>query len=117
MGDDAHRGAGGFCNDPSRDFAALAKLLPLHLRYVGLIGSRTRREQLLNDLLDAGIASHAGFYSPAGLDLGSETPEEIALAIVAEIQRVLAGGTGRSLRERREAIHASAPKPWATSER
>lgn len=89
-----------------RDFIALQKLLSLNLRYVGLIGPRKRRDQLLNDLLDLGVTINAGFFSPAGLDLRSETPEEIALAVVAEIQRVFAGGSGESLRERKMSIHA-----------
>ena len=90
-----------------RDFAALQKLLPLNLRYLGLIGPRKRRDQLLNDLLDVGIAINAGFFAPAGLDLGAETPEEIALAIISEIQRVFAHGSGFSLRERKMSIHAA----------
>jgi xanthine/CO dehydrogenase XdhC/CoxF family maturation factor len=97
-----------------RDFAALQALLPLNLRYVGLIGPRRRRDQLLNDLLDAGIPINGGFFSPAGVDFGAETPEEIALAVVSEIQRVFAGGTGESLRERKVSIHStkeSPPKP------
>jgi xanthine/CO dehydrogenase XdhC/CoxF family maturation factor len=40
------------------------------------------------------------------LDLGSETPEEIALAIVSEVQRVFAAASGESLRERKMSIHA-----------
>lgn len=88
-----------------RDFSALQKLLPLNLRYVGLIGPRKRRDQLLNNLLDIGVTMNAGFFAPAGLDLGSETPEEIALAIVAEIQRVFGSGCGDSLRERKISIH------------
>jgi xanthine/CO dehydrogenase XdhC/CoxF family maturation factor len=90
-----------------RDFAALRKLLPMHLPYVGLIGPRQRRDQLLNDLLDLGVTINAGFFSPAGLDLGAETPEEIALAIVSEIQRVITKGSGFSLRERKVSIHAT----------
>jgi xanthine dehydrogenase accessory factor len=89
-----------------RDFAALQKLLPLNLRYVGLIGPRKRRDQLMHDLLDLGVTINAGFFAPAGLDLGAETPEEIALAIVTEIQRVFASGSGESLRERKMSIHA-----------
>ncbi|MBO0695150.1 MAG: XdhC family protein [Verrucomicrobia bacterium] len=91
-----------------RDFAALQTLLPLELRYVGLIGPRRRRNQLLGDLLDLGVTINAGFFAPAGLDLGSETPAEIALAIVSEIQRVFTGGSGESLRERKRSIHANA---------
>ena len=88
-----------------RDFVALQKLLPLNLRYVGLIGPRKRRDQLLNDLLDLGVTINPGFFAPAGLDLGAETPEEIALTIVSEIQRVFAYGSGESLRERKISIH------------
>jgi xanthine/CO dehydrogenase XdhC/CoxF family maturation factor len=89
-----------------RDFAALQKLLPLDLRYVGLIGPRRRRNQLLTDLLDLGMTVNAGFFAPAGLDLGAETPEEISLAIVSEIQRVFAATSGESLRDRNVSIHA-----------
>jgi xanthine/CO dehydrogenase XdhC/CoxF family maturation factor len=89
-----------------RDFTALQKLLPLNLRYVGLIGPRKRRNQLLGDLLELGITINAGFFAPAGLDLGAETPEEISLGIIAEIQRVFANGSGISLRERKMPIHA-----------
>jgi xanthine dehydrogenase accessory factor len=88
-----------------RDFAALQGLLPLNLRYVGLIGPRKRRNQLVSDLLELGVTINAGFFAPAGLDLGAETPEEIALAIVSEIQRVFAGASGESLRERKISIH------------
>lgn len=89
-----------------RDFAALQKLLPLELRYVGLIGPRKRRNQLLSALLELGVTINSGFFAPAGLDLGAETPEEISLAIIAEIQRVFAHGSGVSLRERKWPIHA-----------
>ena len=90
-----------------RDFAALQQLLPLNLRYVGLIGPRKRRNQLLGDLLDLDVTINAGFFGPAGLDLGAETPEEIALGIIAEIQRVFAHGSGLSLREKKMPIHAA----------
>jgi xanthine dehydrogenase accessory factor len=88
-----------------RDLVALQKLLPLNLRYVGLIGPRKRRDQLLNDLLEIGVTINAGFFAPAGLDLGAETPQEIALAIVSEIQRTFASASGFSLRERKFPIH------------
>lgn len=89
-----------------RDFAALQQVLPLNLPYVGLIGPRNRRNQLLGDLLELGVTINAGFFAPAGLDLGAETPEEIALEIVAEIQRVFAEGSGLSLRDKKTPIHA-----------
>ena len=90
-----------------RDFVTLQKLLPLELRYVGLIGPRKRRDQIMSELLEVGITVNAGFFGPAGLDLGAETPEEIAFEIVAEIQRVFAHGSGLSLREKKIPIHAA----------
>jgi xanthine/CO dehydrogenase XdhC/CoxF family maturation factor len=91
-----------------RDFVALTKLLPLGLRYVGLIGPRKRRDQLINELLELGVTINTGFFAPAGIDLSAETPQEIALSIIAEIQRVFAKASGESLRERKMPIHSSA---------
>lgn len=88
-----------------RDFAALQQLLQLQLRYAGLLGPRKRRDQLVNALLDAGVSSDLELFAPAGFDLGAETPEEIALAIVSEIQSVFAEAGGESLRDRRAPIH------------
>lgn len=88
-----------------RDFAALQHLLQFKLCYVGLLGPRKRRDQLVNALLDAGVSIDSELYAPAGFDLGAETPEEIALAIVSEIQFVFAEASGESLRDRRAPIH------------
>jgi xanthine dehydrogenase accessory factor len=88
-----------------RDFAALVQLLKLDLPYVGLLGPRKRRDQLLHAVLDEGIAIAAEVFAPAGLDLGAETPEELALALVSEIQAVFANASGESLRDRRAPIH------------
>lgn len=98
-----------------RDFAALRALLPLELRYVGLIGPRARREQLLGDLLDTGIVARPNLFAPAGLDLGGDSPEAIALAIVAEIQAVFAAGSGQNLRERKDPIHPPRLEPIAAT--
>ena len=88
-----------------RDFAALRHFLALELPYVGLLGPRKRRDQLLNAVLDSGISIDAEVFAPAGLDLGAETPEEIALALISEIQAVFAGASAESLRERKAPIH------------
>ena len=103
-----------------RDCAALQHLLQLNLRYVGLLGPRKRRDQLINVLLDAGVAIDSELFAPAGFDLGAETPEEIALAIVSEIQSVFAEASGESLRDRRAPIHGwnlvRAPAPGQIEE-
>lgn len=88
-----------------RDFAALCHLLKLDLPYVGLLGPRQRRDQLLNAVMDEGIVIDAEVFAPAGLDLGAETPEELALALISEIQAVFAGASGESLRGRKAPIH------------
>jgi xanthine/CO dehydrogenase XdhC/CoxF family maturation factor len=62
--------------------------------YVGLLGSTTRSERLLRELGAAGInvtrAQRGRLHAPIGLDIGAETCEEIALAIVAEVRAALA---------------------------
>ncbi len=88
-----------------RDYAALEKLLPLGLPYLALLGPRRRRDQLLYTLLEAGVIVRSELFSPAGLDLGAESPEEIALAIVAEIQATFSAAAGESLRDRKIPIH------------
>jgi xanthine dehydrogenase accessory factor len=88
-----------------RDFAALRHLLQLDLRYVGLLGPRKRRDQLLAALLDDGVSLNSELFAPAGFDLGAETPEEVALAIISEIQTVFAEASGESLRDRKAPIH------------
>lgn len=88
-----------------RDFAALQKLLPLGLRYLALLGPRRRRDQLLHALVEAGVESRSELFAPAGLDLGAESPEQIALAMIAEIQSVFAHANAESLRERKTSIH------------
>jgi xanthine/CO dehydrogenase XdhC/CoxF family maturation factor len=52
-------------------------------------------------------AGMKNLYAPAGLDVGSEAPEEIALAIVSEAAAVLSGRCGGFLRERRSDIHTT----------
>jgi xanthine dehydrogenase accessory factor len=94
-----------------RDLLALDRLLPLRLRYVGLLGPRKRHAELLARLseyrpLDFNAAAR-NLFAPAGLDIGSETPEEIALSITSEIAAVLSDRRGGFLRQRRSDIHAT----------
>ncbi len=71
------------------DRAVLAHLLAHapSLGYLGILGPKSRTTRLLEDLgMEARVAAIA--RTPAGLDLGADTPEEIALSIVAEILAV-----------------------------
>ncbi|MBF9237333.1 XdhC family protein [Hymenobacter sp. BT683] len=91
------------------DLAALALHIPAATPYIGLLGPRLKAARLLDelDLSEAEIAQllSTRLHSPIGLDLGSETPEEIALAIVAEIQAKHQQRNGRPLRERAGTVH------------
>jgi xanthine dehydrogenase accessory factor len=91
------------------DLRLLELLLPSPVRYLGLLGPKSRSERLLQDLAQSGKAATAAqrgrLYAPVGLDLGAETSEEIALAILAEIRAVLAGHAGGPLRDRQAPIH------------
>lgn len=89
------------------DVPLLRALLGRPLRYVGLLGPRKRAEKILGDLAAAGVLPAPGMklHAPVGLDLGADAPPQVALAIVAEIQAVLAGRNARPLRERAAPIH------------
>ena len=86
-------------------------LMPSAAGYLGLMGHRRRGQRILSELETAPSSEQAArFYSPVGLDLGSESPETIALAILAEIQAVFGGRQAVHLRDVKGAIHAlSAP--------
>jgi xanthine dehydrogenase accessory factor len=78
------------------DLAYLRHLARSTIRYVGLLGPAARRERLRADLGDAAALLEGRIFGPVGLDIGAQTPEAIALAIVAEIHAALSGREGRS---------------------
>ena len=80
----------------------LRALLPLPLAYLGLLGPRGRREELLKQL---GVPAEK-LYAPVGLDLGAEGPEQVAVSIVSEMLAVRAGRAPAHLRDRPAGIHA-----------
>lgn len=92
------------------DLPILRALLPLNVPYVGLLGPKKRSEKILADLSGSGLEisslQRERLHAPVGLDLGSEGPAEVALAVVAEIQACLSGHSARPLRERSQPIHA-----------
>ena len=76
------------------DLAVLRQLILLNARYIGILGSRNKLSRMIEELSAEGIDANkelSNVYSPVGLDIGAETPEEIALSIMAEIQAVLSG--------------------------
>jgi xanthine/CO dehydrogenase XdhC/CoxF family maturation factor len=92
-----------------KDRQALEALLPAPLAYLGLQGNRTRSRRLLKELAegsgDLSEAQQRILHFPAGLDIGAETPEAIALSMLAEVQAAFTGHPGGSLRDRTTPIH------------
>jgi len=81
------------------DEQSLREILNSSAAYIGMIGSRRRVATVLRHLAEEGYPPERlqQIYSPIGLDIGAETPEEIALSIMAEIVKVRRGGRGQSL--------------------
>ncbi len=101
------------------DRAWLTRLLPTAVGYIGVLGSRQRSAQLLERLREDGVIvtprMERTLHAPIGLDLGGESPESIALASIAEIEAMMHGRPGGSLRERQSPIHTRTPTPRAST--
>jgi xanthine/CO dehydrogenase XdhC/CoxF family maturation factor len=97
-----------------QDREILRRMLPLNLRYIGVLGPRRRAVQLVEDIFavlghDPGMSEYLDqLHSPAGLDLGADGPEAIALSIIAEIQATLEARTATPLRLLNPAMAAQA---------
>ncbi len=91
----------------ARDMAQVTALLAAGVPYVGVLGPRRRTERMLAEI-GASDTDRTRVYAPVGLDIGAETPDEIALAIIAEVQAVRTGRRGAPLRERDSGIHGGA---------
>jgi xanthine/CO dehydrogenase XdhC/CoxF family maturation factor len=91
------------------DLEILKMLLPSSAKYLGILGPKRRTEKLLQELKAEGVEytpeQLEKLHSPVGLDLGADTPEAIALSIIAEIQAVLTNRCGGFLRNRILPIH------------
>lgn len=91
------------------DLAILRDLLPSPAGYVGLLGPRRRADRLLNELRDEGYVPTERdlerLHAPIGLDLGAEGPDEIAVAVVAEILAFFRKRAGGMLRDSEEPLH------------
>lgn len=105
---DAHTAVVIATHNVAYDERALRRILPSAVRYLGVLGPRQRTvrmlEKLRNDENVRGDWSRV--FAPTGLDIGAETPEQIALSVLAEIQAVTSGRSGTSLRDRPSPIHA-----------
>lgn len=82
------------------DSDALKAALESRATYIGMIGSPSKVKRIFKDLLKEGIQHErlAQVHAPIGLDLGAETPDEIALSIAAEMLMLRNKGSGASLK-------------------
>lgn len=82
------------------DVHLIPALLATDAAYIGLIGSRRRWSLTIKALAEQGVNRDqlARLHAPIGLELQAETPQEIALSIMAEITMIRRGGTGQPMR-------------------
>jgi xanthine dehydrogenase accessory factor len=82
----------------SKDKAVLERLIAKDFRYVGMVGSKKKIGTIKEDLISKGIEKEhlSKLSAPVGLDIGAETPGEIALSIASEIISVKRGKASRS---------------------
>ena len=103
----------------THDLELLRVVLPRPLRYLGALGPKSRTQRLLDALADAGVTfpdeALARLHGPAGLDIGAETPEAIAISILGEMQAVLAQRNGGALRDRTAPIHDPVDQSFTTA--
>lgn len=90
-----------------RDREILPRLLNSKCLYIGALGPKKRTEKLLAEIGENFSDSQMEkLHAPVGLDIGADSPEAIALSIVAEIQAVLHQRAGGFLRERKGSIYS-----------
>lgn len=82
------------------DIEGLEPLLETPAAFIGLIGSKRRWLVTRKALIDKGVSAKSldRVHSPMGLELNAETPEEIAVSIMAEIIMLRNGGTGKTMK-------------------
>ncbi len=91
------------------DLAMLRALMKTKTEYVGVLGPKKKLDRMLDEIQAGGMKLSneqlGRIYGPVGLDIGAETPEEIALSVIAEIKTILAGKSGQPLRGKEDVIH------------
>ncbi|MFC4211253.1 XdhC family protein [Pedobacter lithocola] len=85
------------------DLELLEILLKTDANYIGTLGPKKKLVRMLDELNQN--ESLLRVYGPIGLDIGAETPEEIAVSIVAEIKTVFTGASAMMLKEKKNPIH------------
>jgi xanthine dehydrogenase accessory factor len=89
----------------------LKELLPINSSYIGILGPKKKLERMLDELEENGTIiterNLQAIHGPVGLDIGSETSEEIALSIIAEIKAVFSERNGHPLKFKTTVIHSA----------
>jgi len=82
------------------DIEGMPELFSTPARYIGIIGSKRRWINTQKGLLEKGVTRDqlARVYSPIGIELGAETPEEISVSIMAEILAIQKGASAKSMK-------------------
>ncbi|EIK97167.1 xanthine dehydrogenase accessory factor [Pseudomonas sp. M47T1] len=93
----------------TQDFHWLQAALASQATYIGQLGPRDRTQRLLADMNPSRLAALPRLHYPMGLDLGGDSPESVAMAILAEIVAVFNGRQGGPLNRREQAIHDVEP--------
>lgn len=93
----------------SQDAYWLKGVLQGNPRYIGQLGPRDRTERLLDGITREAnsLPARSKLFYPIGLDIGGDTPESVAMSVLGEIQAVMNGRTGGSLKLRELKIHES----------
>jgi xanthine dehydrogenase accessory factor len=93
-----------------RDKESLAFALTMNVPYIGVLGPRSRYERMLNALKDEGrmpsTKDLATVRNPIGVDIGADTPDEIAVSVVSELIAIRGNYRAGFLNERAGRIHA-----------
>jgi len=91
-----------------QDEVSLRRCLGRGAGYLGMIGSKRRTATVLKHMQDEGYdpAELAKVRTPIGIDIGAETPEEIAISIMAEVVMHRRGGSAKPMYHRRTPVRA-----------
>ena len=92
-----------------KDLKYLSAIIDKNVPYIGLLGPSKRREKLINEMLERGLDVSDAFFDrlhgPAGINIGAETAQEIAISILAEILSVIRNQKPLSLKDKIGGIH------------
>ncbi|WP_143307042.1 XdhC family protein [Chitinophaga vietnamensis] len=102
---DAHTAVILMTHNYQYDLTLLQQLIPLALPYTGILGPAKKLQRMLDELAPVTAVQRSRLHGPAGLDIGAESAEEIALSIISEIKAVMAAASSAPLRNRAGAIH------------